>query len=86
MTASIQSVSVGDVQNSTANHDNGNAILQLRDVSYAYTKGGKRVLQHINHDFHSGVVHAITGPSGAGTTTLLSLISGLTTPTEGQVL
>lgn len=86
MTASIQSASVGGAQNSAANRDNGNAILQLRGVSYAYTKGGKRVLQHINHDFHSGVVHAITGPSGAGKTTLLSLISGLTTPTEGQVL
>ncbi|WP_314686112.1 ATP-binding cassette domain-containing protein, partial [uncultured Bifidobacterium sp.] len=33
-----------------------------------------------------GRVHAITGPSGAGKTTMLSLISGLATPTEGKVL
>lgn len=55
--------------------------LQLDNVSYAYTKGGKRVLKNISHDFQAGKVHAITGPSGAGKTTLLSLISGLATPT-----
>lgn len=60
--------------------------LRLDDVSYAYTKGGKRVLKNISHDFHAGKVHAITGPSGAGKTTLLSLISGLAVPTEGKVL
>lgn len=61
-------------------------ILELRDVSYAYTKGGKRVLQHISRSFLPGRVYAITGPSGSGKTTLLSLISGLTVPTEGKVL
>lgn len=37
--------------------------LQLDNVSYAYTKGGKRVLKNISHDFQAGKVHAITGPS-----------------------
>jgi putative ABC transport system ATP-binding protein len=60
--------------------------LRLDNVSYAYAKGGKRVLKNISHDFQAGKVHAITGPSGAGKTTLLSLISGLATPTEGIVL
>ncbi len=61
-------------------------ILELHNVSYAYTKGGKKVLQHINHRFRAGQIYAITGPSGAGKTTMLSLISGLTNPTEGEVL
>lgn len=60
--------------------------LRLDDVSYAYTKAGKKVLKGISHDFHAGKVYAITGPSGAGKTTMLSLISGLTNPTEGRVL
>ena len=60
--------------------------MRLDNVSYAYAKGGKRVLKNISHDFQAGKVHAITGPSGAGKTTLLSLISGLATPTEGMVL
>ncbi|MCI1833040.1 MAG: ABC transporter ATP-binding protein [Bifidobacterium sp.] len=61
-------------------------ILELDDVSYAYSKGGKRVLQHISHRFEPGKVYAITGPSGAGKTTMLSLISALTCPTEGKVM
>ena len=28
--------------------------LQLDNVSYAYTKGGKRVLKNISHDFQAG--------------------------------
>ena len=44
------------------------------------------MLKNISHDFQSGNVHAITGPSGAGKTTMLSLISGLANPTEGKVL
>ncbi|WP_084674558.1 ABC transporter ATP-binding protein [Bifidobacterium crudilactis] len=62
------------------------ATLELRKVSYAYTKGGKKVLHDISYSFNSGTVYSITGPSGAGKTTLLSLISGLTSPTEGQVV
>ena len=31
--------------------------LQLDNVSYAYTKGGKRVLKNISHDFQAGKVH-----------------------------
>ena len=82
------------VDNTTEQADSGPSdavpskgpILELRDVSYSYTRGGKRVLQHITHDFLPGRVYAITGPSGAGKTTLLSLISGLTSPTEGKVV
>ena len=48
------------------------AILKLDDVSYAYTKGGKKVLKNISHEFRAGTVHAITGPSGAGKTTMLT--------------
>ena len=61
-------------------------ILELDNVSYSYTKGGKKVLNGVNHTFRTGEVTAVTGPSGAGKTTMLSLISGLTSPTEGRVV
>ena len=35
-------------------------------------QGGKRVLRNINHDFHADKVHAITGPSDAGKTTMIA--------------
>ncbi|KFJ06081.1 ABC transporter ATP-binding protein [Bifidobacterium tsurumiense] len=69
-----------------ASTDTSEAILELRNVGYAYSKGGKKVLRNISRTFHTGSVTAITGPSGAGKTTMLSLISGLTNPTEGEVL
>ncbi|MBW3077919.1 ABC transporter ATP-binding protein [Bifidobacterium simiiventris] len=61
-------------------------ILELDNVSYSYTKGGKKVLNNISHTFRTGEVYSITGPSGAGKTTMLSLISGLTSPTGGKVV
>ena len=40
-------------------------ILELDNVSYAYTKGGKKVLKNISRSFMPGKVYSITGPSGA---------------------
>ena len=79
----------GTSETATANGAAGpteTPILALDHVGYAYTKGGKRVLDDRNYAFHRGRVTSITGPSGAGKTTLLSLLSGLTTPTDGRVL
>ncbi|MBT1176701.1 ABC transporter ATP-binding protein [Bifidobacterium callimiconis] len=61
-------------------------ILALDNVSYSYVKGGKKVIRDLSYSFESGRVYAITGPSGAGKTTVLSLLSGLTSPTEGRIL
>ena len=59
--------------------------LELKNVSYAYEKG-KAVLQSINAELETGKMYAILGPSGSGKTTLLSLLGGLDTPTQGNVL
>ena len=60
-------------------------ILELKNVSYAYEKG-KTVLQSIHAELETGKMYAILGPSGSGKTTLLSLLGGLDTPTQGNVL
>lgn len=62
------------------------AILELKDVSYRYKPGLPLVLDHVSHRFAAGRMHAVVGPSGTGKTTMLSLLSGLATPTSGQVL
>lgn len=61
------------------------AILELKDVSYRYTKDSRYVLSHLSLSFEKGKVYAIAGKSGAGKTTLLSLLSNLTTPSEGEI-
>src|SRR5919198_3740273 len=64
------------------------AFLQLRDVrkSYATPRGPHLVLQGIDLDVEAGEFIAIVGYSGSGKTTLLSLIAGLITPDEGEIL
>ena len=60
-------------------------ILELKNISYAYEKG-KAVLQSVNAELETGKMYAVLGPSGSGKTTLLSLLGGLDTPTQGEVL
>ena len=43
-------------------------------------------LRQIDLDWSDGGAYALLGPSGCGKTTLLNIISGLITPTEGKVL
>lgn len=61
------------------------SILQIKELKYAYGKG-KMVLKGIDYSLEAGKIYAILGPSGCGKTTLLSLLGGLDSPTEGEVL
>jgi putative ABC transport system ATP-binding protein len=60
-------------------------ILSLQNVGYKYPGGNKKVFGGINLDFEQGKITAIVGKSGVGKTTLLSLLAGLDTATEGEV-
>jgi nitrate/nitrite transport system ATP-binding protein len=64
------------------------AFLQLQDVrkSYQTPKDRYLVLQGIDLAVEHGEFVAIVGYSGSGKTTLLSLIAGLITPDEGEIL
>lgn len=61
-------------------------VLTLENVSYKYEGTTKQVLKNISMDFEPGNVYVIMGKSGAGKSTVLSLISGLDLPTNGDVL
>lgn len=61
------------------------SILEMRNLQYAY-ENGKPVLRGINAQMEQGRMYAILGPSGCGKTTLLSLLGGLDSPTNGQIL
>ncbi len=62
------------------------AVLALRNVGYTYEKTTKPVFQGLNADFELGKVYCIVGRSGAGKTSLLSLLAGLDICTEGSIL
>lgn len=61
------------------------STLELQNVSYSYEKG-KPVLSNISIALEAGKLYAVLGPSGSGKTTLLSLLGGLDTPAQGEVL
>ncbi|MGI9489026.1 MAG: ABC transporter ATP-binding protein [Geminicoccaceae bacterium] len=66
------------------------ARITLDDLAHAYlaTSGGETdyALRKMNHVWEDGGAYALLGPSGCGKTTLLNIISGLLTPSEGKVL
>lgn len=66
------------------------ARIRFKNVRHAYPppKGQEPVyaLKEINQVWEDGGAYALLGPSGCGKTTLLNIISGLLTPSEGEIL
>ncbi|MEO6959190.1 MAG: ABC transporter ATP-binding protein [Burkholderiaceae bacterium] len=60
-------------------------IISVSHLGKTYASGFQ-ALKNINLDIHQGEIFALLGPNGAGKTTLISIICGLTNPTEGVVL
>lgn len=58
--------------------------INYNDVSFGY-EGKKQVLNHINLHIHSGETVAFVGPTGAGKTTLCSLLPRFYDVTEGKI-
>ncbi|MBS0560723.1 MAG: ABC transporter ATP-binding protein [Proteobacteria bacterium] len=66
------------------------ARITLDGIAHAYGPGphGPKdyALQPLHHVWEHGLAYALLGPSGCGKTTLLNIISGLITPSEGRLL
>jgi ATP-binding cassette subfamily C protein CydD len=63
----------------------GPVTVVLDDATVRFPGTGVPVLRHVNLTARSGGWTAITGASGAGKTTVLSLIAGIRQPTGGTV-
>ncbi|TGZ53371.1 phospholipid-transporting ATPase ABCA3 [Temnothorax longispinosus] len=71
----------------------GNALtpgIQIRDVKKSYTtswlrKSKVHALRGVSVDFYKGQITALLGHNGAGKTTLMSILTGVTSETEGKV-
>ncbi|MBC8129385.1 MAG: ABC transporter ATP-binding protein [Rhizobiaceae bacterium] len=65
------------------------ARIRLDHIRHAYSpdlaRVGNYALREVDHAFEDGGAYALLGPSGCGKTTLLNIISGLLTPSEGHV-
>lgn len=61
------------------------SLMEMRGVRYSYDNK-KDVLKNVNVLLEAGKMYAVLGSSGCGKTTLLSLLGGLDSPADGQIL
>lgn len=61
------------------------SVMEIRNIKYSYD-GKITVLNNVSAEFETGKVYAILGPSGCGKTTLLYLLGGLDSPSDGKVI
>jgi len=66
------------------------AKITLDNLAHSYfpnpTGEADFALKELNHDWTDGEAYALLGASGCGKTTLLNIISGLLTPSQGRIL
>lgn len=64
------------------------AYIEVRNESKRYHMGETTIIANNNLNFNvdKGKLTVILGPSGAGKSTILNILGGMDTPTEGQVI
>lgn len=64
------------------------AKIKLQDVSFFYGRGTaycKEALKNVNIEIKEGSITGLIGHTGSGKSTMLQLLNGLATPSEGKV-
>ena len=62
----------------------GSTLLELKDLKRHF--GGVKAVDGVSMQVKAGTVHGLIGPNGSGKSTAVNVISGLYTPTSGQLL
>jgi len=60
------------------------ALLEVRHMTHYF--GGLRAVHDYNLALEAGQIRGLIGPNGAGKTTVFNLITGIYTPSEGDIL
>jgi glycerol transport system ATP-binding protein len=66
------------------------AEIRLQNLAHSYSRQPQQAadyaIREMDHVWEQGGAYALLGPSGCGKSTLLNIISGLLSPSEGEVL
>ena len=66
--------------------DEGDLAVEMKDVSFYYSKEKEEVLSQISFKIPRGTMFALVGPSGSGKSTIAKLLAGYWDPREGQIM
>jgi glycerol transport system ATP-binding protein len=73
-----------------ASEESTMAEIRLKNLAHSYSSQPRGAedyaIREMDHVWEQGGAYALLGPSGCGKSTLLNIISGLLSPSEGQVL
>ncbi|MDR3341887.1 MAG: ABC transporter ATP-binding protein [Treponema sp.] len=64
-------------------HNERNLLLNAMDISIVF--GGLRAVSDFSCDLYQGELVGLIGPNGAGKTTVFNMLSGIYTPSEGEI-
>jgi ATP-binding cassette subfamily B multidrug efflux pump len=81
---SVQHVNESGKDSGKENGKDSGGNIQLQDIHFAY-EGGSSIFSGLNLAIETGERVAIVGPSGAGKTTLISLLLGFNRPQSGSI-
>ena len=62
----------------------GTKSIQIREIVKDYS--GRRVLDGVSFEVAQGAIHGFLGPNGAGKSTTINIVTGLFSPSSGDVL
>lgn len=68
----------------TVNSDNKETILKVSSISIVF--GGLTAVSKFSCELKQGELIGLIGPNGAGKTTVFNMLSGVYTPTSGEIL
>jgi len=60
-------------------------LIRCENIAFRYEASSRFAIEDLNFSINEGDFLAILGENGSGKTTILKLIAGLLTPTQGQI-